>query len=117
MVSVKDKFIDQVIYNNLTIAETVKLIWKYEGLEQDGIIGLKIKDFLNFNKELVLEYPDEQYEYYYTELVTHGKNRILKYYFSTTYEPNLVITFKQLLSFYIKNIKYQTDKNSDDNDD
>ncbi len=103
--SQKEKFIKSIINSNNTISETVILLREYEGLEQDGIIGIKVKDFLYYQNELILDYPNKKYYEYCKELIENGKNRVVRFYFSSDYEFNLELTFKQLVSYYIKNYK------------
>lgn len=102
------EFIKYIIENNLTISESKQKWTDLYDIDTKLYIELSkitIRDILEYDEELLLEYPDEKYVEYYKNLIFFNKNRLL-YFFDMRYFKNKHVTFKQLVSFYIKNYKF-----------
>lgn len=96
----KSQFIKQIIGNNNTIFETLKLIIHYNN---QTLKSLLIVDFLNYNDEIILEYPktDSIIDYCVSMI-----NNPYYYVINLTNEKSKTLTFKQVVSYYIKKFKY-----------
>lgn len=104
----RDEFIKHIIENDITIAKAKQLISSYYDTNSDIYVELSrinIQDILDYNKELLLEYPDQKWNEYCDFTISRCATKSVNY-FSTVYDSNNSITFRQLVSFYIKNYKF-----------
>ncbi len=102
--NIKQSFIQKVIQNNYTITETILEILKTDFVE---LRNITINDFLSYDKELIISLPNEKYNNYCNYHCLYTKEAKIIHYFSPTNENNLAITFLNLISYYIKFMKYK----------
>lgn len=109
----KEEIIKYIINNNLTISQTKKLI--EENKQNEDISNLQVKDMLSYNEEFILDYHKQNDNNSEIEgLILYCKRICEKYLtlkiidFNLGYSLNNRITFKNILSYYIKFVKYET---------
>ncbi len=106
MLTTKQSFLKEVIENNYSITETIDKIRK---LNNSELLEITNKDIIEFDyHELVLKLPDEKYIKYCDDLCTDDYiiEQAICYYYNTSWENNEFVTFTNLLSYYIKFVKY-----------
>lgn len=104
----RPEFIKYIIENNLTISEAKQKWTDFYDTDTKLYIELskiRFQDILDYDEELLLEYPDEKYVEYCKGLILVNKNKLLNF-FDKSYFKNKIVTFRQLVSFYIKNYKF-----------
>jgi hypothetical protein len=97
----QSQFINYVIENNLTLIEAKELI-----IENNDLYTMRISKLFDYNKELVLELPDDSYFDYYNRIAICFKIKRIRE-FAYGFEPNHKLTCKNLVSYYIKFHKYK----------
>lgn len=100
----REQFIKYVVDNNLTFIEARELIM--ENINNRNLYVTKINEFFNYNEILELELPDEKYYVYCDQLINKYKSHTI-YSFTYGYEPNKILTCKNLVSYYVKFHKYK----------
>lgn len=104
----KEELIEKFVEGNFTIIQAQKYVRSETKFSTKDI---RFKDILKYNKEFILELPENKYYEvidqrayeYMNELIADDPNLG---FFATDYDCNNTITIKNILSYYIKFIKF-----------
>lgn len=109
----KEEFIKEIIQNNTTITDTVNILFK---LNSDPLNEITVNDFLNYDGEFLINQPPDDQIDYCKQIIKSCYCKNVKTYFSRYLGENSILTFNNIVSYYISEKINQGDseENSDE---